>query len=715
MRSKIFSKLLTLIVVIGMLASVPGVPVAAVGTPPMDAEPYMASEDDLLYFEDFTGDTELSDVDGDLMQVGEGGGTLTLEDGKLVLERTSTQTSHDGLRLFFGGESFDGYSNGSIALEFEMEREHARNLFIITRNGGSGRSVNMTIGASHISAWSGSEPPQITWKEDFSATGMFKVILLHNHQEKTYSIWIDGEKIATDGTFRDASPKPFHELYIYAENTAANKVQIDNIRVYKATTAWPSYTEVTGYAEGTPIYTDFTLPAAWPAGSENALTWTSNKPEIEIEGNTAKVATLHEDRQEKVMLTATMVRDGQPVSADYTVTLAFDTEPYCASDDDILYFEDFDNKSNISEVDGLLEHTGEMERLEIENGRLVMERTGTAGTDGFNLFFKANKAAIGTGGERVALEFEMEREDISAMIIRTFGASQAGELNIHASRNINIRDGGSAVVTAKENWTDKGPVKFIILHDFQNNTYSVWLDGERLVHNVGFRNEGLTGFRYWRIYMEANNQNTIYIDNVKVYNATLKMGGIVEEEFETLKEAGFAAFSNEERTAVSDNLFVPTGYQSDITFSSKNGLVSADGTVNLQKESADDVVTVTISQGEHVRTLEYPITILSAMAFEGISFENPHPIAGQNYATLNIYSRNNESYEVAFIVAAYEGNRLLDISVVPCTVTPKDVGEDNFVTKVDIESVTGDTKVKAFLWDSFQTMRPIEEVNENSQ
>jgi len=464
------------------------------------------------------------------------------------------------------------------------------------------------------------------------------------------------------------------------------------------------------------VWKDLYLPSTLPSDSNVAVTWTSDNENLVVEDETGRV-TLYEDRQSEVTLTASIIENGIEICKTFDLVLEYEDVPEAPKtpegDEVLLFYENFDGET----LNGSFTLTGnssqgntEVVKEEVDgvvDGKLRFTRTSAGGTtnhNGFNYYFGNNFT-----GDRVVLEYEVERESPKVVFINNFDNNSNKLVDIRLQPSCISAYNGAAVHTiVRPNFTKTTKIKVIVEHNFTNQTYSMWVDGEKVITDFSFRASGqkLNGMY---VYTEGDNFNTVYFDNFKIYHSVPKMKEAVDINMNSIEKTGLEAIMSEVEGEHAVSFGYNTEYDCNVTFISEKNLINADGSVNYPEFATDDVVTVTVSKGDYSRSVSYPVTIAGTFNAGEFQFENETPVAGDNYMYIEAFSRTDATLDVAVIMAAYEKNELKAINIVPNTIIPKSDEEyanmlEGFIT---LDEVTETTTIKAFLFESLDNIRPL--------
>lgn len=457
------------------------------------------------------------------------------------------------------------------------------------------------------------------------------------------------------------------------------------------------------------VYQDLYLPQAIEGCPGVSVAWNSDKPEIAVQGQWGRV-TLYEDQATEVCLTATVSDQTDSFTKTFLLELPYDETPACAENGQ-KFNEDFAGKSQLSQINGELVQNGKGGgTVSLAGERLKMVRTSTSTAsgdhDGFNYYFNKNHAGI--TGNKVTLEFEIERENLGEIYLISKSGNGGSltnlSLNIGGSDGVSCWTDSATNAGLKDGYTDVGPTKIIMEHDFQTRTYSLWVGGEKLAENKSFRSAGGSDLAYLYVYMQNTFANTAYFDNFKVYQSAPRSKTAVDRDAAALESLGFAAVSAEAAGAVTQPFSYQTAWGSSVCFSDSSGLVQQDGSFTRPDTDRNTELTVAVSKGAYERSFQFPAVLLGRISAGEFEFENQAPVEGDNNVKIQLQSQSGNPEKLLLVVAAYENGRLENVAFQPCMALPAKAYAS---ASVYLDRITMQTVVKAFLLDGLDSLRPL--------
>ena len=253
---------------------------------------------------------------------------------------------------------------------------------------------------------------------------------------------------------------------------------------------------------------------------------------------------------------------------------------------------------------------------------------------------------------RTAFEFDVETSGNGDFSIRLTPANNRDNrvttIAVHKNNNIfSPYDNNDASINVISKLGEPVPARMnvMIVADYQGNaarsTYNVYLNGVLVAKEYKF-NSGY-GTDIGRLYIQANSNTNIWVDNVKVYRVgddIIPDEERIQLDYTWLSESSLV---NEDDIAylygmISKNLNLPaTGkYKSDISWSSSNeSLISSQGIVNYAENASETVTLMAkISRGEHSITKEFTFKVIEAASGDNAAQKDAAII---NYNTVALY------------------------------------------------------------------------------
>lgn len=695
--------------------------------PPID-------NNELLFDEDFDGKTfvmggEANDIEGLLTIPSNpndgwlGNGDVTIENDKLKVEKDAEDAGNVGFTYYFNSDKAQ-ISGNNVVFQFDMARTHEDEVYFIT-GGTAGQAANLALnpgGAKKtIRGVSGGSGSAVTKNLDDPHTENTTYTILHDYAKKEYSVWMDGEKVIENAEFRVNTLTGLSYLYLYMQGSRVNTLYLDNFKIYHEHIEGLSGITMATINNGdlSPnITNDLNLPKALPSDPTVPIAWTSDNDtllSVDYETGTDTAigrVTLHDYMEANVTLTASVFADGIELCKAFHLAIPYSDKPTKPDrDDEKWHFdEDFDTEP----IKGLLEKKGAGTGAAVFlDGKLKLTRSaGVQGNfDAFNYYFNADKS--GFTGSRLVVEFEVEREEAKRVNINILSTGHAG---VQITWNVDVITAlnHDKTATLKTGFTSN-TAKFIVEQDIPNRSFSMWVNGERVATGLKFRSTStnVPNANGIYAYVENTNTNTVYFDNINVYTSIPSIKEQVDTNIDKLKQA----ITNDGLSTIIPDMdtkghALSFAYDADdeceVTFSSAEGFVNEDGSINYPDFATEDEVTVTVTKGEYSRSLSYDVTIAGAFVIG--EFEFNAPTSGDNFVYLEAYSRNEKQMEVVVVVAAYENGALIAVNIEPQTIMPK--SEDEYGNILEgylelCEAREGITTLKAFIFDSMENLRPL--------
>ena len=175
--------------------------------------------------------------------------------------------------------------------------------------------------------------------------------------------------------------------------------------------------------------------------------------------------------------------------------MPYRSEPYCAGDEDIIYQENFDGKTELNQVNGVLETAGEMGNVFLNDGKLHIRHTNSGiAEDAASIYFHADKS--GTLG-RIALEYEVTKTNATHVTLQTVGPNNDPYLGVwnmnhygtdqtrYYTSSGNLNDWNRTEKTLSSLYfREKGPYKVTQYFDTANRKWSMWINGINVIDDV---------------------------------------------------------------------------------------------------------------------------------------------------------------------------------------------------------------------------------------
>ena len=726
------------------------VPVDPTGTTAIYYEPDLS--EDRVYEEDYennlSGDGALAIEAADAKVPSAG---LVAKDGKLVLARhEGVSGNHNGFRLFIN-EDKSVISGKTMAVQFTVERESADQRYEMRFLAGAPNLVGGPVAISLrqqklLTMVTGNKTNVL--RSDFDYVGPVTYTLLYNAKTDLVSAYAQYEEngesnliVLASGANKYQEQKHVAGLYMYGISTPSGVLKVSNIKFFEAIPGamdriWEGVTQesLTGNPNGK-LVKDVQLPSFAPAVPSVTLKWSFAKAYegAAIDGNNMlHVYPSEWENRGTVDLVATACAvNGSVLSTrSFNIGVPYLSEPFCASEEDLLYSENFDGKTDASQVNGKLtyvtQRTDGSNNISLENGKLKLVRPDFGGSyDAVRLFF--NQDEKGFPG-RVALEYEITREQASEVLL---SADTTGSGNYVASGRWSFNTDGSDFAKAyvgqsTTNWNMNqtnlnaafrglGPFKVVQCFDTEERTWSLWVNGIRLLDNKLASQAGSAPV-ISNLYMvlQYANLNTIYVDNVKIYKPTLPAKDATElqnrdnvklEILNMTQEALVAETIDDE--AVMRFGYIPINSGCTVSFIDEKGLVNPDGTIRMPDQGTSDKVTSKVTCGSYSQSVTYIYWIAGKLEIGDYIYGDSNVVNGKNTVSIQASTRDGSDKNVVLSLAIYDADgRLKAVSYDKRSITAK--SDDNILsTEVTIEKDENELYTrKTFLWAE-ETLSPI--------
>ena len=668
--------------------------------------PVAPSKEDCLYYEDFEDSANVSGT----YRIGgtaDAANTLSIQNGKLTYHRTAAK-GWDGLQLALP----QTFGEDGTVVEFEAGRPTANTdtyympTFIDNQGvSPSNRLIWMQMRESGVYNYrSAGVTGDAGRLNNYTPSATHKFQFVHYFSKNTYDVYIDGKLAGSDIVTYQRQNK-IQSIALMSDRAAANaKPQdlgdwtLDNVKIYKAATIWEDPISLT--VPSVTLY-DFELPQK---SGINNISWESNSPVIAVEGNMARVHA-QADKETDVTLTAYTYVNGVKIYKTFQVKVPMNETPPMVGE--YIYNEDFSDPANVS---GVIENLFGSTKAQIEDGRLKLswvDGQTSVGLDMLNLFFTEDKKDITPqAGSRLALEFDIEMANQNKAIC--VSASQANERN---ARTVDLRVSG--LLDAYNGPVNSGTrvaqglpykQKYMIVIDFDNGSYDLFVDGAKYVDGFLFRSGATVG--QLQVYIES--ENTVWLDNVKAYSVGVSDKEKLDSDFAELEAAGFSAINTSPQDLVETAFSYTATLGTQVKFSSEKGLVNADGTINIPGHTTADKVSATLYFGDYEKSVTYDVVI----AGESVVIEDAEASGWSGndyYAVYTAYTLTGKDQPAVVAVAAYENGKLVKVELTDNVIGPKtgDINTDYIEGSLTLAEKTENTVVKAFVFKDLNNLEPI--------
>ncbi|MCI9627415.1 MAG: DNRLRE domain-containing protein, partial [Clostridia bacterium] len=475
--------------------------------------------------------------------------------------------------------------------------------------------------AGQISSYQGTTNKNV--KTGVSGTGPHTFQILINANQNSYSLWMDNNKLVTNWALRYAPQGGISQFYAYMQKANAYTAYFDDLKVYESMAPDEEKTlydkvwlkqEMLTQESADAVTQNLTLPQQGEYGS--SIVWTSSNPSVVAPDGTVHVPN---GADVTVTMTAAITSGESRQEKTFTLTVKGNAQTVVgpAPVGDYIVQDDFSGTLD-TRIEPLLTDQG---TLEIQNEKLALTRvykdtTGEKKDDRFRYHFKEDKTGMTQGvyGIEVTVEREVDGQEIWFKIQDPKNRdavaicwTSTGEISSYQGKtNKNVKTGVSGT----------GPHTFQILINVNQNSYSLWMDNNKLVTNWALRYDPQGGISQFYAYLQRAHAYTAYFDDLKVYES------MVPDEEKTLYDKVWLKqemLTQESADAVTQNLTLPQQgeYGSDISWtSSAPSILSPAGQVTIPKENTPVTMTATITSGAYTQQKEFAFIVPAGEVLE---------------------------------------------------------------------------------------------------
>lgn len=423
----------------------------------------------------------------------------------------------------------------------------------------------------------------------------------------TFSVWADGEQIAANLLGASAASRIYKVMFIQESGSTT----ISDYKAYFADVpdagaasfdaAWLTLKHLT-WQSADRISESIKLPTEGNSGS--VITWSSsNESAISPDGT----VTMPSSGSVPVTLTATVTSGDTTIVKKFNVTVIHMQKDELPEVKKMIIEEDFDGNSvnsdwTFEEQNGTISIVEEALRI-TRTSNLTDSEGGVLATCG-ELYFDPMKAYLqGTYG----FEYTLRRTDNKVVQMRLkgvnhyFSAVWRADGGVTVYRRIDESDTASSTEIVPGQ-TDA--LKFTVLFNTTESTFSLWIDGQMVLKNVGARVEKHGGIRSIRMYLDGTSYTTFEADNIRFYEAYNLSEDRVRLDKAWLSESVVTDPADPAASFgyISKDLILPIfgNYGSDISYTSSNpDVISADGVVTPGSQLETVTLTANISSGQY--------------------------------------------------------------------------------------------------------------------
>ncbi|MBQ4110039.1 MAG: hypothetical protein IJC74_04065 [Clostridia bacterium] len=675
---------------------------------------------------------------------------LEIVNEKLTYTRTSA-LPFDGMQLILSNAMV---ADGTV-LEYELTRPLNRKTYIFPVVWGSNYFY---VGPSGRLSWLEMEGDKIYYlasaagvnsrKEltnvKVGTTNKFKTV--YDFTNKQFDLYIDDVFIKTIPFNKNETRiSSFAIVTDSAAVSAGGDVwAIDDVRTYSAS----GLIDV----KKPPTTTVFDFPIETHTSAGTPITWESDNSAIDVESTPGMAKIIPASKELNVNIKASITLNGIKYFQNFAVLLPQDERPPMMGSK-YLFYEDFNYGDDAPAVPVPDENTPTEAVLPSSNGVIAGYNCvvpaasassqsptsvsvpvitdgkmklgwvdgpakGRPNMDKAILWFNSDKSSYELNGEyRLAIEYDIEADNANPVEMLVNTGNGASGLN-HRFVSSSIQLGGTNFAAHNGYDYKTGLIKTLpipqkvrvtIVFDNQGSydKFDLYVNGAKIIDDFSRRqytpNIGMLCFT-------ISAENTVYIDNVKVFNVGLSDKEKVDADYISLKNGGFAAINSSSQNLVEADFLYETPEGSSLKFSSDvPGLIDENGTINRPRYSKDATVTATVYTEDYEKSVSYPCTVAGQIVVlpkdENLSGWEPDGY----YAIYSSYMLTEETVPAVVVLAAYdkESGKLIKTSATDNLIIPKSAEpyEDNVIYGfVEIPITKADnTRIEAFVLDSYES------------
>lgn len=514
-----------------------------------------------------------------------------------------------------------------------------------------------------------------------------------NYTNGTYDLYINDTLVGEDlGLNKSTSAKYTKSILLYCASKATGTWNIDHVKVYK--TGWEDPVSVDAPVSAT-YENSLTLDT-----NDGDITWESSDPSIiAINGATATITRPAIDTD--VTLTASKVVGGIKNFKTFTVKVYGNMVPPQIGEN--IFFEDFSGEDGTKMISGGTFNLSTLTSAEIVGGRLVL--TGESGKRG-QFFFNSAGDAVATEG-RVAYQFDVEVANQKKVAVRP-GTGTSGREDLRFTPGSSTTSFYMNAAYPTIALTTPSSMTLTVVVDYAARIFNLYMNGVEIGRNISDGSYAIKNIDF----MCDGGANTIYVDNIRIYNVGLNAYDKVDADTTAIETAGIAGV-NTLVDGLVESEFATTAAAngSTIKYSSAKGYVKADGTLNRPELTDTDTVTATVYCGTYEKSVVFEnVKIAGNLVVKEMSAQSGVDEEKNYTAVFPAYTLDNSTKTVTMIVAYYntDGTRLLDVDFQEKTINPKSNEDTNYITgTVQITGNEAEPNVKAFIWKNASSISPL--------
>lgn len=609
-----------------------------------DNEPLFPSDSSSGGVEDFTASKgSVSVLNGVLTATDDNAGN----DKPVEFSSSFTQTTTDPAII-----EFDVSADDSIGiLDLRIENDNCPDAQV---------RFNIDFAANEVSGRGkgGSGGRDIVYDKPFrDDTASVKVLM--NYAENKYDLWINDVIYMSGWSFYsgwdfDSS----NRITINAGGDAGRtgEVTLTNFKVYSVSNKPLSditLARVNG-SDSNIVTEDLELPAVDESG--NIIEWVSENPNITVDGEWGIVDQT--DSEVSGIVRASVVIGDATFIKEFNLTVpkyvrVFSSAPQPEKDSDgkeiVEYYENFDD---ITIED--LERDGYFASEDLSNGDVYIDKGMLIIDDRAEHHHRYNiGSATKNIDDRMVVEFEAVRTSAQ---YRGFRCLLIGDSTLLDNAYVHtiLSDGiveavfptGTQIV--KNDYTKIGRPSKIAIMVCKDSTFSMWVDGERIVDRKVNQREIKSLSSVLAVNLRSTyDMGMIKIDNLKVYKAAVSDVEMVEDIIASMDKESTVIKKNEKGEITAFEYTGANEHNCTITYSSEKGLVEEDGKITFPLDDAEDTVTVTVTSPDgYSESKSFDVTIKANYVLG----EMEHDIKtlgfmkGDNIFIIPASSRGNEPF-----------------------------------------------------------------------
>lgn len=522
------------------------------------------------------------------------------------IENGEIEASADGIVIDAGDKlsiAFDGKGTGYtdiLSYEFYIDEGTAAEFY------DKDNTLCFAIKKESAKLWyKTASPAGDMWVEAANDSGEFINILL-DPMTGSFSLWQgDVQEVANVPGIKEASAINkmtveklsgqglIHSLRAYIADVPADAaLQFD--------ASWLEMKHIT-YQDSSDINQDICLPTVGRYGSD--LIWETDEAVISSSGTLASEYGVLEDTQLKAVITNGT--DSIEKIFDITVNRAAPTE--MPEETKRYITENFDNNIiddanvwTISQANGIVSSTEETMKL-IRTGYDQINEDGATILTGAELLF--DPMGIYLQGVYVS-EFTIRFIEDCGLCIRLRGDGDYCAMNYNGSTGyVGIyANGNNYNSNIYKVGGDGKSAHFKVLYYTSSSTFTVWINGDLVMSDVGSRTTSPGGIRSGYFYIDGEQTGNVEIDNIKFYEAYPLSQKRIELDKEWLTEN---VIVNENDPAYEYgtvsmplNLMTTGKYGSTISWqSSDSAIIDSDGNIYPRDTESPANLTANLSAG----------------------------------------------------------------------------------------------------------------------